>query len=216
MESIFLKAMENYDSNIDIKHYGVKGMKWGVRTQFYTDPQTNLNKMRHEFSMAKDPKKANKKAVELSRKALEAFGETDPQKILNEDFSTFMNRTFMAIVKETPKDQVNEKTAVDAYKKAMNVCASVYMAAKITEEANKRLAEKVTRRSAIESASPDVVKKRSQSIRKRALVLGGIGAVLTAIGAANIVGDYKRRNSPDSVLTKEGAALKNFIKGGKR
>ena len=76
--------------------------------------------------------------------------------------------------------------------------------------------KKANVRSTIESASPDAVKKRSQSIRKRALVLGGIGAVLTAIGAASVVGDYKRRNSPDSVLTKEGAALKNFIKGGKR
>mgnify|MGYP007027003626 CR=1 FL=1 len=137
----FYEAFEKNRST-DIKHYGVRGMRWGVRTQFYTDPQTNRRMMRHDFAMAKDPKGANKKAVELSRKALERFGETDPQKILDLDFSTFMNRTFESLLSETPENQRNGDTILNAYKRARDSCAVVYMSAMIANEANKRLAGK--------------------------------------------------------------------------
>ena len=136
--------MTNFDNQRQayLEHYGVRGMRWGVRTQFYTDPQTNRRMMRHDFAMAKDPKGANKKAVELSRKALERFGETDPQKILDLDFSTFMNRTFESLLAETPENQRNGDTILNAYKKARDSCAVVYMSAMIANEANKRLAGK--------------------------------------------------------------------------
>lgn len=109
------------ESKDDIKHYG-------VRTQIYTDPQTNQRMMRHNFAMANDPKGANKKAIELSRKALERFGETDPQKILDMGFSTFMNRTFMSLMAETPEDQQNADTTFNAYKKGKRfLCGRLYV-----------------------------------------------------------------------------------------
>ena len=206
--------MTNFDNQRQayLKHYGVKGMRWGVHTT------VENNQMTHRIEIS-DPKKANKRAVKCANDVLHRYGFTDKDvdRIANLDFSDLMNSSFDTFLEGYPENlRRDQKTINDAFLLAQAYSASIYMSAQIVKEANKRLAEKVTRRSTIESASPDAVKKRSQSIRKRALVLGGIGAVLTAIGAASVVGDYKRRNSPDSVLTKEGAALKNFIKGGKR
>lgn len=206
--------MTNFDNQRQayLEHYGVRGMRWGVHTTYENDQMT------HKIEMS-DPKKANKRAVKYANDVLHKHGFTDKDvdRIANLNFSDLVNSSFDTFLKGYPENlRRDQKTVNDAFSLAQTYSASIYMSAQIVKEANKRLAEKVNRHSAIKLASPDAVKKRTQSIRKRALVLGGIGAVLTAIGAANIVGDYKRRNSPDSVLTKEGAALKKFIKGGKQ
>ena len=68
----------------------------------------------------------------------------------------------------------------------------------------------------IRSASPTVVKKKSHWVKNVLLVAGGAArAVAATLGAGAIVKNRKE-NSPDSILTEEGAALKNFIKGGKK
>lgn len=129
--SDFLKAIDYYNPNISLEHHGVKGMRWGVRTQ--------------------------KPYVPVGQRQESADSSYDYD---DESYSRPVSN--------------------------------------------------------IRSASPTAVKKKSHWVKNVLLVAGGAAiAVAATLGAGAIIKNRKE-NSPDSILTEEGAALKNFIKGGKK
>ena len=131
MKSKFLKAIDYYNPDISLEHHGVKGMRWGVRTQ--------------------------KPYVPVGQRQESSY---------DSDY----------------EDRYNE----ESYSRPV---------------------------SNIQNASPETVKKKSHWVRNALLITGG-----AAIGVASILGTaavIKRKNSPDSILTEGGAALKDFMKKGK-
>lgn len=128
MNRSYLTLMDYYNPNDSLSHHGVKGMKWGVRTQ--------------------------KPYVPVAQRRTEE-GYSDQQ---DYDFTTSVSR--------------------------------------------------------IQQAPPQEVRKKSSHVARNILIAGGsVLAVAAAIGGgAFALSRYRKNNSPDSVLTEGGAALKNFVK----
>lgn len=67
--SDFYEAFE-WEKASDIRHYGKKGMKWGVRMKY----EGNSNTVRSAKVTNKDPDRANKEAVDYAQKYLDTWG----------------------------------------------------------------------------------------------------------------------------------------------
>ena len=131
--SDFLKAIDYYNPDISLEHHGVKGMRWGVRTQ---KPYVPVGQRQESSDSSYD--------------------------------SDYDNESYSRPV------------------------------------------------SNIQNASTSAVKKKSHWVKNVLLVAGGAAVAVAATLGAGAIIKNRKENSPDSILTEEGAALKNFIKGGKK
>lgn len=131
--SRFLKAIDYYNPDISLEHHGVKGMRWGVRTQKPYVP------------------------VGQRQESVEPSYDSDYD---DESYSRPVSN--------------------------------------------------------IRSASPTAVKKKSHWVKNVLLIAGGAAVAVAATLGAGAIIKNRKENAPDSILTEEGAALKNFIKGGKK
>ena len=78
----FYKALETKREG-DISHYGVRGMRWGVRID-YDDKKDNQGRIISSkptavLEDAPDPKRANKRAVKLARAKMKEYGFENPE-----------------------------------------------------------------------------------------------------------------------------------------
>ena len=143
----FYKALETKREG-DISHYGVRGMRWGVRID-YDDKKDNQGRIISSkptavLEDAPDPKRANKRAVKLARAKMKEYGFENPEipsAIAGQKYEDFQKLIFAKKMEALPKD-ATAKDLDDAFTESIIDSANMYMCSKVIVEAEKRAAKK--------------------------------------------------------------------------
>lgn len=143
----FYKALETKRES-DISHYGVKGMRWGVRVH-YDDRKDDQGRIvalrpRAELENAPDPKRANKKAVKAARDRMKEYGFENPEtvtEIANSKYSDFQKLIFAKKMQELPEN-ASGKDIDRMFMKSIVESSEIYVCAKVIAEADRRAAAK--------------------------------------------------------------------------
>ena len=143
----FYKALETKREG-DISHYGVRGMRWGVRIDYddKKDDQGRIisSKPTAVLEDAPDPKRANKRAVKLARAKMKEYGFENPEipsAIADQKYEDFQKLIFAKKMEALPKD-ATAKDLDDAFTESIIDSANMYMCSKVIVEAEKRAAKK--------------------------------------------------------------------------
>ena len=143
----FYKALETKREG-DISHYGVRGMRWGVRIDYddKKDDQGRIisSKPTAVLENAPDPKRANKRAVKLARAKMKEYGFENPEipsAIAGQKYEDFQRLIFAKKMEALPKD-ATAKDLDDAFTESIIDSANMYMCSKVIVEAEKRAAKK--------------------------------------------------------------------------
>lgn len=143
----FYKALETKREG-DISHYGVRGMRWGVRIDYddKKDDQGRIisSKPTAVLENAPDPKRANKRAVKLARAKMKEYGFENPEipsAIADQKYEDFQKLIFAKKMEALPKD-ATAKDLDDAFTESIVDSANMYMCSKVIVEAEKRAAKK--------------------------------------------------------------------------
>ena len=143
----FYKALETKREG-DISHYGVRGMRWGVRID-YDDKKDNQGRIISSkptavLEDAPDPKRANKIAVKLARSKMKEYVFENPEipsAIAGQKYEDFQKLIFAKKMEALPKD-ATAKDLDDAFTESIIDSANMYMCSKVIVEAEKRAAKK--------------------------------------------------------------------------
>ena len=143
----FYKALETKREG-DISHYGVRGMRWGVRID-YDDKKDNQGRIISSkptavLEDAPDPKRANKRAVKLARAKMKEYGFENPEipsATAGQKYEEFQKLIFAKKMEALPKD-ATAKDLDDAFTESIIDSANMYMCSKVIVEAEKRAAKK--------------------------------------------------------------------------
>jgi hypothetical protein len=143
----FYKALETKREG-DISHYGIRGMRWGVRID-YDDKKDNQGRIISSkptavLENAPDPKRANKRAVKLARAKMKEYGFENPEipsAIAGQKYEDFQKLIFAKKMEALPKDATS-KDLDDAFTESIVDSANMYMCSKVIVEAEKRAAKK--------------------------------------------------------------------------
>lgn len=143
----FYKALETKRES-DISHYGVRGMRWGVRIDYddKKDDQGRIisSKPTAVLEDAPDPKRANKRAVKLARAKMKEYGFENPEipsAIAGQKYEDFQKLIFAKKMEALPKD-ATAKDLDDVFTESIVDSANMYMCSKVIVEAEKRAAKK--------------------------------------------------------------------------
>ena len=143
----FFKALETKREG-DISHYGVRGMRCGVRIDYddKKDDQGRIISLKPTavFENAPDPKRANKRAVKLARAKMKEYGFENPEipsAIAGQKYEDFQRLIFAKKMEALPKD-ATAKDLDDAFTESIIDSANIYMCSKVIVEAEKRAAKK--------------------------------------------------------------------------
>ena len=143
----FYKALETKREG-DISHYGVRGMRWGVRIDYDDKKDTQgriiSSKPTAVLEDAPDPKRANKRAVKLARAKMKEYGFENPEipsATAGQKYEEFQKLIFAKKMEALPKD-ATAKDLDDAFTESIIDSANMYMCSKVIVEAEKRAAKK--------------------------------------------------------------------------
>ena len=139
----FYKALETKREG-DISHYGVRGMRWGVRIDYddKKDDQGRIvsSKARAELEDAPDPKRANKKAVKAARDKMKEYGFENPETataIANSKYSDFQNLIYAKKMQELPEN-ASAKDLDRIFTESIVESSEIYVCSKVIAEADRR------------------------------------------------------------------------------
>lgn len=143
----FYKAFETKRES-DISHYGVRGMRWGVRIDYddKKDDQGRIvsSKASAELEDAPDPKRANKKAVKAARDKMKEYGFENPETataIANYKYSDFQNLIYAKKMQELPEN-ASAKDLDRIFTESIVESSEIYVCSKVIAEADRRAAAK--------------------------------------------------------------------------